>query len=199
MREAIKNIWNIGKLLRSEGGVTAIEFAFAMPIVAVALIGLIEFAMIMFVTTLMEGGLREAARFGITGFAPAGVSREQRILDILADRTLGLVDVNQAEITTLIYPAFDDIGKPEPYTDDSPANGSYDAGEAFVDINGNGQWDADMAAAGAGGPGDIVVYRITYDWEMLTGLLDNFIGQGGAIRLTASIAVQNEPFEVAGP
>lgn len=199
MREAIKNIWNMGKLLRGEGGVTAIEFAFAMPIVAVALIGLIEFAMIMFVTTLMEGGLREAARFGITGFAPAGVSREQRILDILADRTLGLVDVNQAEITTLIYPAFDDIGKPEPYTDDSLANGSYDAGEAFVDINGNGQWDADMAAAGAGGPGDIVVYRITYDWEMLTGLLDNFIGQGGAIRLTASIAVQNEPFEVAGP
>lgn len=36
-------------------------------------------------------------------------------------------------------------------------------------------------------------------YNPLTGLLDNFIGQGGAIRLTASIAVQNEPFEVAGP
>ena len=177
-----------------EQGSTAVEFAFAMPILAAALVGLVELAMIMLVTTLMEGGLREASRFGVTGFEPAGITREQRILDILAEHTIGLVDIGQAEITTLIHPDFDGIGDPEPYTDDSPANGSYDVGEGFVDVNGNGQWDEDMGAAGAGDSGDIVVYRITYDWEMLTGLLDAFIGQNGAIQLTASVAVQNEPF-----
>ncbi len=177
-----------------EQGSTAVEFAFAMPILAAALVGLVELAMIMLVTTLMEGGLREASRFGVTGFEPAGITREQRILDIIAEHTIGLVDIGQAEITTLIYPDFDGIGDPEPYTDDSPANGSYDVGESFVDVNGNGQWDEDMGAAGAGDSGDIVVYRITYDWEMLTGLLDAFIGQNGAIQLTANVAVQNEPF-----
>jgi len=177
-----------------EQGSTAVEFAFAMPILAAALVGLVELAMIMLVTTLMEGGLREASRFGVTGFEPAGITREQRILDILAQHTIGLVDIGQAQITTLIYPDFENIGDPEPYTDDSPANGSYDMGEVFVDVNGNGQWDADMGAVGAGDSGDIVVYQITYDWEMLTGLLDAFIGQNGAIQLTASVAVQNEPF-----
>ncbi|MEQ9042554.1 MAG: pilus assembly protein [Alphaproteobacteria bacterium] len=190
----LKTLNYFRKLGRRREGSTTIEFAFAMPILAVALIGLVELAMVMIVTTLMEGGLRQAARFGVTGFAPAGVTREQRILDIIAEQTIGLVDVGQAEITTLIYPDFEDIGDPEPYTDDSPANGSYDVGEDYLDVNGNGQWDADMGASGAGDAGDIVVYRITYDWPMLTGLLDPFIGQNGVLRLTASVAVQNEPF-----
>ncbi|MCE2510632.1 MAG: pilus assembly protein [Alphaproteobacteria bacterium] len=187
-------IRNFRGLRRQREGSTTVEFAFAMPILAAALIGLVELSMIMLVTTLMEGGLRQAARFGVTGFVPAGVTREQRILDILAEQTIGLVDIGQAQVTTLIYPDFEDIGEAEPYTDDSPANGNYDVGEDFVDVNGNGQWDADMGASGAGDAGDIVVYRITYDWDMLTGLLDAFIGQNGAIQLTASVAVQNEPF-----
>jgi len=187
-------VHNFRNLRRCRSGATAVEFAFAMPILAVALVGLLEMAMIMFVTTLMEGGLREASRFGITGSIPAGVSREQRILDIIEEHTIGLVDMTQANITTLIYPDFDNIGDPEPYTDDSPANGSYDVGETYVDVNGNAQWDADMGASGAGNAGDIVVYNITYDWQLLTGLLDAFIGQNGEIELTASVAVQNEPF-----
>jgi len=186
--------WNFRKLRRCRSGSTAVEFAFAMPVLVAALVGLLELAMIMFVTTLMEGGLRESARFGITGFMPQGVSREQRILDIVAEHTIGLVDVAQAEMTTLVYPTFDDIGESEPYTDDAPANGAYDIGEAFVDINGNGQWDADMGASGAGAAGDIVVYTLAYDWPLLTGLLASFIGEDGKIRLAASVAVQNEPF-----
>ncbi|PCJ58089.1 MAG: hypothetical protein COA65_08560 [Rhodospirillaceae bacterium] len=186
--------WNFRKLRRCRSGSTAVEFAFAMPVLAAALVGLLELAMIMFVTTLMEGGLRESARFGITGFAPQGISREQRILDIVAEHTIGLVDVAQAEMTTLVYPTFDDIGESEPYTDDAPANGIYDIGESFVDINGNGQWDADMGASGAGAAGDIVVYTLAYDWPLLTGLLGAFIGEDGKIRLAASVAVQNEPF-----
>ncbi len=187
-------LWNVRKLQRCRSGATAVEFAFAMPILAMALVGLLELAMILFVTTLMEGGLREASRFGITGFIPAGITREQRIRDIISEHTIGLVDVAQADITTIIYPDFGDIGQPEPYTDDGPANGAYDIGETFVDINGNGQWDADMGTSGAGGPGDIVVYNIAYDLELLTDLLDALIGENGAIRLSASAAVQNEPF-----
>ena len=32
------------------------------------------------------------------------------------------------------------------------------------------QWDADMGAAGLGGPSDVVVYRLTYDWGIITAV-----------------------------
>src|SRR3546814_7528090 len=57
---------------------TALEFAFALPVVLLLIVGMFEVAVIMFVNVSVEGALREAARFGITGEAPAGVTREQR-------------------------------------------------------------------------------------------------------------------------
>lgn len=180
-------------------GVTGIEFAVVAPAVFLTVAGVIELAMIMFVSTLSEGGLREASRFSITGFIPPGMTREERILEILEDHTIGLVDMDQATIVFKVYPTFDDIGKPEPFTDTAPANGSYDAGEAFQDINGNGQWDSDMGAAGLGGPGDIVLYTIEFDWELMTPLVSPFVGQGGKLTMRSSVAVKNEPFDVPPP
>ena len=98
----------------------------------------------------------------------------------------------------LIYPSFGDIGGPEPFVDSAPANGAYDVGETFTDVNGNGVWDPDMGAAGAGGPGDVVVYRLSYDWSLLTPVLAGVIGEAGRVRLAASVVVRNEPYEAAG-
>jgi Flp pilus assembly protein TadG len=185
-------------ILRCCRGVAALEFAFAAPVVVAIAAGIFELAMVMFVSTLAEGGLREASRFSITGFVPSGTTREDRILQILKDHTIGLVDVDAATITFRVYPSFGDIGKPEPFTDTSPANGSYDAGEAYQDINGNGQWDADMGAAGLGGPGEVVLYTIAFDWALLTPLVSPFMGTDGKLRLTSSVAVRNEPFDPLG-
>jgi hypothetical protein len=124
------------------------------------------------------------------------MTREERILEILGDHTIGLVDMSEATVTYKVYPSFDDIGKPEPFTDNAPANGSYDTGEAFQDINGNGQWDADMGAAGLGGPGDIVLYTIQFDWALMTPLVSPFMGTDGVMKMTSSVAVKNEPFSV---
>lgn len=184
-----------GRFRRCAGGVTALEFALAAPVVAAMVAGIIELAMVMFVSTLAEGALREASRFSITGFVPPGTTREARILQILSDHTIGLVDIEAASIVFKVYPSFGDIGKPEPFTDNSPANGIHDAGEPFQDINGNGQWDADMGAAGLGGPGDVVLYTIEFDWTLLTPLVSPFIGTNGKLRLSSSVAVRNEPFD----
>lgn len=176
-------------------GVAAVEFGFAAPVVILASVGLIELGTMMFANSLVEGALREAARFGITGFSPVGVSREERILQIVEDRTNGIVDMQTATVSQLIYPSFGDVGKPEPYDDSNPVNGSYDLGESFQDINGNGVWDADMGAAGAGGPGAVVLYTIAVDWPAMTPLFAPFMGTGGKIRMGASVAVRNEPFD----
>jgi len=178
-------------------GVTAVEFALTTPMIFVAMVGLFEIAMILSASVLMEGGVREAARFGITGSVPAGTSREQMIRQIVADNTMGLIDMANLQVTTLVYKSFDQIGQPEPFTDTN-ANGQFDDGEPFTDVNGNGQWDADMGAAGAGGPGDVVVYTLTYNWPLMTPLLNDLIGHAGTIPLRASIAVRNEPYPTGG-
>ena len=187
------------KLKSCRSGLTAIEFAFAAPAVLMTVAGIFELALVMFVSTLSEGALREASRFSITGFIPPGMTREERILEILGEHTIGLVDMGAANIQYKVYPSFNDIGKPEPFTDTAPANGSYDAGEAFQDINGNGQWDSDMGAAGLGGPGDIVLYTVEFDWELLTPLVSPFMGSGGKLTLKSSVVVKNEPFDAPPP
>ncbi|WP_119166825.1 TadE/TadG family type IV pilus assembly protein [Algihabitans albus] len=183
---------------RARAGATLVEFAIVFPAFILLAIGLIEVAMVLFVTSLMEGGLREAARFGITGFAPDGQTRIERILQIVDEHTQGLVEMDEVDITFFVYPSFNDIGEPEPFADDN-GNGSFDGGESYTDVNGNGQWDADMGAAGLGGPGDIVLYTLRYQWDLLTGMLDPLMGdENGLMRLSASIVVRNEPFGSAG-
>ena len=126
------------------------------------IIGSIEMAINLFIGSSIESAVMEASRYGITG-TEAGVSRADKVLEIVADRTYGLLDMDQVDMDTLVYESFADIGKPEPFTDQD-GNEVYNSGEPFVDVNGNGQWDADMGEAGLGGPSDVVVYRLSYDW-----------------------------------
>ena len=181
------------RLARCRRGVAALEFALTAPVALLAVCGVIDMSMVMFVSTLAEGGLREASRLGITGYAPAGVSRQDRILQVLSEHTIGLIDMSTATVAFRVYRGFEDIGKPEPYVD-ANGNGTYDAGESFNDVNGNGVWDADMGTAGVGGPGDVVVYTMTYDWTVLTPLVATVFGNNGAIQMSASVAVRNEPW-----
>ena len=182
------------RCLKDRSGASLIEFALALPVFVLGLVGLLELALVLSAQVLAEGGLREAARYGITGQIPGGTSREAQILQIVSDHTHGMIDVSGATVTTKIYGSFDQVEEEEPYTDDSPANGQYDAGESFTDWNGNGSWDSDTGVPGAGTSGDIVLYKIEFQWSFLTPLFSKFGGDDGKLDLSAAITVQNEPF-----
>jgi Flp pilus assembly protein TadG len=175
-----------------ERGTAMMEFAFLAPIFIGMLGAIMEFSGIMFVQTLLEGSAREASRYGITGSTEPGVTREEQIMNIIRENTYGIIDLDKIQVETLVYDNFGDVGQPEPFTDDN-GNGAYDAGEAFEDVNGNGTWDPDMGAAGLGGPGDVVVYRMSYDWTIMIPLFRPFFGD--TVTLQANIAVRNEPYE----
>lgn len=183
------------RLRAGRDGATAVEFAFAGPLLFIAVLGVFEVAMILFVTSTMEGAVRDAVRFGVTGGVPAGTTREDHIRQIIAQRTVGLVDINVAGITTLVYDNFDEIGLAEPFTDAPPLNGVYDAGEFYDDLNSNGQWDDDRGTPGLGGADDVVVYIVTYDLPLITGFLSHLIGGGGHISLRAATVARNEPYD----
>ena len=181
------------RLAACQSGTAILEFAFALPVVLMLVTGTIEFAILSFSTTLLEGGLREAARYGITGLNANDGSREARIVEIVNEHAAGLFTITSDNVETLEYQDFSEIGEPEPYTD-SNGNGNYDAGEPYTDVNCNNQWDADRGAHGVGAGDEVVLYRVTYDHNTLTGLLDPLIAPDGAVTLQASIAVRNEPF-----
>lgn len=181
-------------LKRDTKGSTLMEFAFGAPILLTVILASMEFGAVMLTSTLMESSLREAARFGITGQQPDDATRLERIIEIVDERTLGLVDMSEAHVDILVYPSFSDIGRGEDYVD-GDASGSYDIGETFTDENGNGVWDADIGAAGSGASGDIVVYRMRYDWQSMTPFSSHFIGNDGILNLAASIVVRNEPWD----
>ncbi len=180
------------RLWRDRQGSAAVEFGLVAPMFILIIVGITEIGTTLFVGALMEGAVRDASRYGITG--QDGASRAQIIRDIIEDRTIGLVDINVAQISTQVYESFEAVGSQEPYTDDSPANGAYDVGEAYVDVNLNGIWDNDQGKDGVGQPGEIVLYQINYNLPLLTGYLSEHLGSGGNTGLSASIAVLNEPF-----
>jgi Flp pilus assembly protein TadG len=183
------------QLWRDASAGAAVEFAFVAPVMLLFVIGIVEVAMVLFTWALLEGGVREAARYGITGYTLAGQTREQLMRAIVGKYTVGMVDMSKVTVTSLTYKSFANIGQPEPFND-ANHNGTRDAGETYTDVNGNGKWDADMGASGAGGPGDVVVYTVSYNWPLMTGYLAQQMGL--YIPLSASYAVRNEPWSV-GP
>lgn len=180
----------IARLARDRSGAALLEFALVAPLLLVLLIGTIEVGLAIFVGSSIEAAVLQASRFGITG-SNSGMPRAEQVREIIRDRTFGFVDMDEAEIETLVYTDFSSVGEPEPYVDEND-NGSYDDGEDFTDVNGNAQWDQDMGAAGLGGAGDVVLYRVTYDWGIVTPLIRSLMGQ--SIRHVSTVAVKNEDF-----
>lgn len=177
-------------------GAALAEFALIAPVWVVVVFGVLEFALVAFVSVMMEAGVRDASRFGLTGAdAPGGKTREVRIAEIVSDRTLGLVPVDHITVDVRTYETFADIGLGEPFTD-IDGNGLYDPGESFTDLNANGTRDADRGTPGAGGSEDIVLYEVSVTWGYITPMISAIVGKEAVLR--AALAVRNEPFDTTG-
>ena len=148
--------------------------------------------MIMFTSTVIESATNNTARLGKTGYVAPGTSRQQEIINNVDAKTSGLLDPNKLTISTEVYSNFNNIGQPEPCISPPTPPCPGVAGVNFVDINGNGTWDADMGAAGLGNPGDVVVYKVSYPWKVVTPIVSAIIGS--TFTITARTVVRNEPY-----
>lgn len=180
---------------RHQQGSTAIEFAIIAPVLTLILFGIIETSLIMFTSAVMEGATISSSRLGKTGYQASGTSRQQMILDLMQQRCGAILNMANVTITSLSYSTFSTIGQPEPFTD-ANSNSTYDIGETYSDVNGNGQWDSDMGVAGLGNADDIVLYRVSYPWPIMTPLMRQFFGTNGVINITSSMVVKNEPYNI---
>jgi len=187
-------------LKKNTEGATILEFAIVAPALFLLLVGFIEVGMILFVNTALEGATNIGARIGQTGDSQGngqgnGVSRDTYIRNQIYNYSGGFLDPASLTITMLTYNDFSDIGQPEPCISPAAPPCPGTPGVNFIDINGNGIWDADMGQAGAGGSGSVVLYRVSYPWHLFTPLLRNIMGDSNGIyTITAVAPVRNEPF-----
>lgn len=176
--------------LEDRSGAAAVEFAAVAAVFITMVFGIFEYAFVTLSGGLLESAVLNASRFGITGASGDGVSREKAIREIIEKRALGLVDMTKLTIDTKVYQSFDSIGMAEPF-DDQNHDGVHQSGEKFTDVNGNGIWDRDMGVSGLGGPGDIVLYTVTYKGAALTDFFKPILGD---VTYRATVAVRNEPY-----
>jgi hypothetical protein len=162
----------------------------------------------------LEGGLKEASRYGITSqstappdmnlvptaFKAGNDNRLMTIGYILNVNTLDLINLDNATISNKVYSSFSAVKDGEPYTDLN-LNGQYDSGEPYSDMNCNKTRDGPGASGnGVGAAGNIVVYTVNYNWKILTPIIGVWLGKPDPqspgrymIPMSASIVVKNEP------
>ena len=184
----------VRRLWRDESGTTAIEFGFVAIALIYFIIGIIEFSMAMTVGNSLEAATNLSSRLGKTGYIDEEneLDQEETIRDEIERRVGPMIDMAKLKITNEVYNDFTSLNNPDILEDKSepPDGDTNDAGE-WTDVDSDGFKDG---ASGIGAAGNLVVYRITYPWQVMTPLVGQFVGSDGIISLTAYSVVKNEPY-----
>lgn len=178
---------------RETKGSVIVEFAVIFPLMVTLISVVIDISMVFIILILVHNGLSVASRFGWTGQGTSdGNTRKAQIVEIVREKSFGLVSPAIDDLDIKVYPSFASIGEPEPSSGDLNGNSVLDPGE-YTDVNRNGQWDEDQGRTDVGGGDEIVSYTLNFAWQLLTPF-GALLNPQGEIQLSTSVAVRNEPF-----
>jgi Flp pilus assembly protein TadG len=162
---------------RNRRGSAAVEFALVAPIFFGLLFAILELAMVFFASQVLETVTQDSARVIMTGQAQNASFTQAQFKNLVCSKVVAMFDcVNGISIDVQSYSAFASVNITDP----------IDAGKNFVPPNNYLP----------GGPGDVVVVRLFYQWPLfVTGFGFNLANVGTNKRLlTATAAFQNEPY-----
>ncbi|MFC3173401.1 TadE/TadG family type IV pilus assembly protein [Novosphingobium bradum] len=177
------------RLAADARGAALVEFAIIIPVVAMLLLGSIEFGLNVYMRAVLEGAMQQAGRNSSLQTAQASQTAidtfvRDRVQAILPNATVTFVREN--------YQAFQTVGRPEDFTDTN-GNGVRDTTECFQDANGNNTWDADGGRSGIGGANDVVEYTATVSYaSIIPG--GSAIGLSPTTSIKATTMLRNQPF-----
>jgi Flp pilus assembly protein TadG len=162
---------------RNRRGSAAVEFALVAPVFFALLFAIIETAIVFFAGQVLETVTQDSARMIMTGQAQNASYGKPEFKAYVCGKITVLFDcVGGISIDVQSYPGFSGVSINDP----------IDSGKNFVPPNNYN----------AGGPGDIVVVRVFYQWPLIvTGLGYNISNLKDSKRLlTATAAFRNEPY-----
>ena len=154
------------KLMQRNEGASIVEFAIILPVFLLLILGIIEFSLVMFISSVIEGATNNVARLNKTGFErstnPDETARKNedlaRIRDLILSRGYNIIRPENLDVIIV------------------PSGGS----------------DANTL----GGSGEMVTYQTTYRWNIITPFFAEMIGDGtGDMTMTTQVVVINEPYE----
>lgn len=165
---------------RKQDGAAAVEFAIvAVPFLAM-LFAIIELALVFWAGQVLETAVHDTSRLVMTGQAQKQNFDKARFQTELCARVLGLFNCNTGMII------------------DVRTSGAFaSANLSKPTFKSNGQVDDTGFQYQTGGPGDIVVVRVMYEWPLImrTFGLDLADTPSGKRLLMSAVAFRNEPYQ----
>jgi Flp pilus assembly protein TadG len=162
---------------RNRDGSTVVEFALVAPIFIGLLFAIIEAALMFFTSQVLETVTQDSARQIYTGQAQNKALTAAQFKSLVCGKVVALFDcANGISIDVQNYPQYANV----------PTATAIDASKNFTNPNNYNP----------GGPGDIVVVRLFYQWPILVTRFGYDISNlaNGKRLMTATAAFQNEPF-----
>lgn len=172
---------------RQQRGSTAVEFAvILLPLVGLALI-CIETAVMMFTSSVVQGGITAAARQIRTGIVQSATTGGCPAGGVPASAFSAIASVVSANA----------FGVPIPYlTYDVRSFGSFAAVQPPV-LTFDSQGNPTNNCFDTGGANAIIAVRIAYNYTFITPNLGAILGGGGTtptVPFVYTVIIQNEPF-----
>jgi Flp pilus assembly protein TadG len=165
------------RLVRQQDGVAAVEFALvAAPFLALTF-AIMETAVVFFSGQALETAVADSARLIMTGQAQTQGFDQAAFKNAVCAKIFGLFDCqNGVYVDVKTYTNFSNVSNTNP-----------------LDANGN---FVNNFSYSPGGPGDIVVVRLFYQWPVYVSLIGfNLQNMSGGKRLlVATASFRNEPY-----
>jgi len=165
------------RLARQQDGAAAVEFALvAAPFLAMVF-AIIETAIVFFAGQTLETAAADSARLIMTGQAQNAGYDQAKFKEAVCGKIYGLFNcAGGLSVDVKNYPAFASVPTAKPIT-----NGNLDTNFGYT----------------PGGPGDIVVVKLMYQWPVYVSLLGLNLSDlsGGKRLLMSTVAFRNEPYK----
>jgi Flp pilus assembly protein TadG len=163
----------VRRLVRKQDGSAAVEFGMVAAPFLLLVFAIMETAIVFFAGQALETAVADSARLIMTGQAQTQGFNQSAFKSQVCARIYGLFDcANGLHVDVKTYTAFNNVNLEPP-------------------LDGNGNFQNNMSYT-PGGPGDIVVVRLFYQWPIYVSLLQNMAGKKRL--LVATSAFRNEPY-----
>ena len=180
----------IGRLLRSERAVTAVEFALASPVIFAVVLGGLEMGHTMYVKAVLDGEVQKAARDLSLEDAASQTRRDAIIARARSDVRQVINTADVQFVTTAYHDYRNANGSGEEYNDRNH-NGRCDNNEVYIDSNSNNRWDSDPGVDGAGGAKDVMLLTATVTYPRMP--LSRIWADSSTVRMTSTTLLRNQP------
>lgn len=169
------------RFIRRQDGAAAVEFALvALPFLALTF-AILETALVFFAGQALEAAAADSGRLIMTGQAQTGSFDKDAFKSAVCSHVYGLFDCQNG--------VYVDV---RTYT-------NFSSGATAINTSPivNGKFDSSKVQYNPGGPDDIVVVTLYYQWPIYVTLFGNSLDNlnGGNRLLVATSVFRNEPYQ----